>query len=110
MRHSHSRSSCELAAAQRGHQSPLPRLSSPDRHPPALTLSTLHASGKLVQSAVETHQLGHDGWQDHRNMATGLASDLEVMAQECSLTDGGSGAASKLPRDDVVEGASLRGP
>jgi hypothetical protein len=66
--------------------SALPRLNSPDRHPPALTLRTLHAPGKLVQRAIETHELRHDGRQDHRDVATALASGPEVMAEECSLT------------------------
>ena len=51
----------------------------------------------------------HDGRQDHRDMSAGLASDPEVMAEECSFTDGGSRAASKLLRHKVVEGASLWG-
>jgi hypothetical protein len=90
--------------------SPLPRFNSPDGHSPAVTLSTLHAAGKLVQSAVQSHELRHDGRQDHRDMSAGLASDPEVIAQECSFTDGCSWAAPKFLGDEVIEGASLRGP
>ena len=49
-------------------------------------------------------------WRGLRAEAAGLASDPEVMAEECGFTDRGSRAASKLLRQEVVEGASLRGP
>ena len=42
-------------------------------------------------------------------MSAGLASDPQVMTQECSFTDGGGWTTPKLPWDEVVEGASLRG-
>jgi hypothetical protein len=52
----------------------------------------------------------HDGRQDHRDVAAGLASDPQVMAQEGSFTDSGSRPTSKLLWQEMVEGASLRGP
>jgi hypothetical protein len=66
-------------------QSPLPRLNSPYHQPPAVTLSALHAPGKLVQ-------------QDHRDVAAGLVSDPKAMVQECSFTDSGGRAS---PANDL---------
>jgi hypothetical protein len=50
------------------------------------------------------------GRQDDRDVAAGLVPDPQVMAEECSFTDGGGTAPSKLPRDEVIEGVSLWGP
>ena len=52
---------------------PAPWFNSPVGHPPAVTLSALHAPRKLVQGAFQTHELRHDLRQDHRDVAAGLA-------------------------------------
>jgi hypothetical protein len=43
-------------------------------------------------------------------MSAGLAPDSEVMAQECGFANSGSRAASKLPRDEIIEGGLAQGP
>jgi len=40
----------------------------------------------------------HDGQQDDRDMSAGLASNPQVIAQECSFTDGGGGTAPPIQK------------
>ena len=51
----------------------------------------------MVQAAVQPHDPRHDGRQDHRDVPAGLASNPQVMSQECSFAYGGGRAAFEAP-------------
>ena len=71
---------------------------------------SLWFAGELVQLTIQNYELRHDERQAHGGMSTGLASNPQVMAQQRSFTNGGGGAAQKFLWQEMVEGASLRGP